>query len=204
METHQDLELIINPYPFFSKKMQQKIDELPENLVEIEEDELLMIYTPNMNDQLLRQSLWQEYFRCVSNPKNKFMMARIYKGIVGPDVFFNKIMNRPERLAYILLPPAGYKIMMANLMDLTMKRFYEILSMPIDINNVNPAVLNAVVKIGSLVKDSLYGAAVQRNVNINTDIANYSNINVEDVDKKILEVKEKLEEKPGISKSESK
>ena len=200
-------ERTLNPYPLLPAKMQSCINAIPPELIYLEEDELLKIYTPNLNDRLMRQNFWNEYFRASNADSKKMLMNRIYDGVVGADTFHDRVIVNPKRLAFMLTPPKSYKTAMTNLLDVALTRYYEILSLPIKKRNgeTDGVVVNAIIKAGAMIREAIYGQAVQRNVNINADVPEVGSIqSADDIDKKILELKSKLETKVLEIDNESK
>lgn len=191
---------VLDPYPLLTGKLREAFGSLPEHLVGIEEVDLLKIYTPNANDRLMRQNFWKEYFRArnAKHENGKILIKRVYGSVLSAETFINKVMNNPLRLAYMCTPPLGYVSHMSNLLDISLERFYEVLSLPLKKKNgdTDPGVLNAVVKVGSMIREAIYGQAVQRNINVNADIDEASRLkSADEIDKKIMELKSKLDQK---------
>lgn len=186
-----DIEPVVDIYPYLTPRLQEHVNNLPKELRNIDEDELLEVYTPTTTDRLARQNLWMEYNRAKST-KSNFVAVRIYNGIMSSETFWDRFVKHPHKLAFIIIPPKGYQLMMTNLMDMYLQEMVKICNLPIVSKSgyVDGPLVNSKIKAFSLIKEALYGAAVQRNINVNADISKATG--KDDLDQKIAELEAKI------------
>lgn len=91
------------------------VDEMPENLKECSEEELIEQANPNENLWHLRRNFWKEFRSKVENGKPKQMhMTNVYNGVIG-DTQFYRICRKFSKVAFITRPLQDYD----NNVDLT-------------------------------------------------------------------------------------
>jgi len=94
---------------------------LPDEYLEMSEEELVIALAKEnkrytLQDHRLRISFWTEYARSVASGE-RMKMANVYFGIVSHVRFYGKFLHDPARLAYMLMPPRNYEVMLGEALD---------------------------------------------------------------------------------------
>lgn len=118
---------------------------IPDELKYLGEDELKRVCYPHEGsrdkkyrnistsfslDQKIRLSLWNE-FELARQRNTKLSVAQAIKGLAHRDHFYQKIIQNPHRLAWILTPPAEYALIVEDLLHRGVRRLYEIIELPL-------------------------------------------------------------------------
>ena len=112
--------------------------------------------------QRIRVSLWQEYEAAIQN--NRLMkISQIYAGTCSESAFY-ALVDNPNRLAYILCPPADYIVMLKEAHGAGLEKLREVFSARIldEEGYLNPKAADIVIKAFALLDARLKGAVVQR------------------------------------------
>ena len=94
-------------------------------------DELRATTQPNHMDEMLRLSFWDEFF-IASDACRKMRIEAIYPKVCTREHFYRNIIANEHRFAFILRPPDDYILKMRGLLELGLRKFEEILRLPID------------------------------------------------------------------------
>ena len=112
--------------------------------------------------QRLRISLWQEYERAVTN--NRLMkVSQIFAGICS-NTYFQKMLENPQQLAYILHAPSDYKITLKEAHQAGLEKLREIFNAVVvdEDGNLNPKSADVVIKAFALIDARYKGSVIQR------------------------------------------
>lgn len=156
--------------------------------------------------QQVRLAFWDEYFEASDERTRnvhgrKMRVEAIYPRICSREHFYQKMVDVPEVLSFIIKPPKGYMLKMRYMLERAHERFLEILEMPF----TNPdgttdhKVIGNIIKIATLVENRVRGSVAQQlNINSNsvTLNANYEapktfntvEAEIRAVEKEILEI----------------
>lgn len=188
-----NLDDSIDIYPFFSERMKEWVNKLEPDLVGISEEELKTRYTPTRTDELLRTNLWAELNRVAGTSISTISLRKVCASIMSESAFYTRVVNNPLRLSFLLIPPIRYKLHMANLLDKSLNKLYEILNLDImkPDGTPNAPLISAIVKAALTIRDVQKGAAIQRNLNLNMEGGRIATP-PDEIDKRIQDLKDKL------------
>jgi hypothetical protein len=145
-----------------SPKIKQTILTIPPDWLTCPEDQLERIVNPTEIDRELRITFWEE-FQMAQDSAQPVKLGRVYGKVCTKEYFHMMITGNPKRIAYMIRPPRDYMLQMKSLLALGMRRFEEILQLPIKENDkVNTRLIGEVVKIVSLIDNRVRGAVPQR------------------------------------------
>lgn len=166
-------------HSIFPEEVFKLMAAIPENYFWLEEAELLDLM-PGENvkssERRLKISFWHEYDRVLSGvhdiSKHQVMSsARVTHGVMGIAAYKEFIRN-PVKLAWLLMPPANYKVCIDELHYAGIERVREILALPIkDKKGIpNPATARLVLKAFELLDLRAKGSIVQRSMNVSVNV----------------------------------
>tara|TARA_R110002020_G_scaffold65847_2_gene173507 strand:+ start:193 stop:861 length:669 start_codon:yes stop_codon:yes gene_type:complete len=118
-QVHIDVYDAENPYSVINmcpSIMINPIYSIPEELQEMNNEELRKLVNPDSTLNQIRLRFWHEYDECVFSGKKAMTMSRVLKGICQPDQF-KKILKEHEKLAYILCPVKSYEIQVQDFLE---------------------------------------------------------------------------------------
>lgn len=110
----------------------------------------------------VRIALWQEFELCILNNRN-IRVKQIYAGVCT-ETAFQKLIENPIRLAFILLAPTDYIVTLKEAHEAGLDKLRELLNAKIidDEGYMNPKAADMVIKAFALIDARLKGAIVQR------------------------------------------
>lgn len=144
-------------------KVREEAMKLPPHMLSKRDDELRKEMKPTPLDEQLRIAFWDEYFMTVDAGAKKMRMVAVYARVCSREYFYTVVEN-PARLAWILHPPEDYILQMRGLLNIGIKRFEEILKLPLENPNgsINTKLIAEIVKIVSIVDNRVKGAVTQK------------------------------------------
>lgn len=171
--------------------------EIPGHLLGMSAQTLRNKIKANSMDEQLRVSFWEE-FLIASDNNQRMRIEAIYPRVCVREYFYKHFVDNPARFAYMLHPPAEYMLQMKSLLQLGLRRFEEILQMPL-VNEkgvVNSKLVSEIVRIVMLVDNRVKGAVVQKvqleqkslNVNMNYEPPK----RIEDIDAELKAVEQEI------------
>jgi hypothetical protein len=182
---------VINLVPPY---LQTQIKVIPEEFLDMEEEELKVAGRCDIVENRLKHSFWHEYTN--AQLKGRSMnLVNVYSGVCSSHYFKNSIIHNSYKLAYILIPPASYRIALDELLSISLEQIRDIMTTPHrDAKGKVDAKLAAVkVKIADSIIMRVKGAVVQKveqkNLNVNVD--------VEDYDEKLRELEAQINKTQG-------
>ena len=156
---------------------------------------------PSRQDRRMRIRFWEEYENAASQ-RRAMELSNITEGTGLPSwpSYDLNLQNSPQLLAWFMTPPAGYRMLLQESMELGQERLREILALPL----IPPGKTTPDARIGLLILQAikfidqrLYGAITQRNVNVNLTQPippGQATVRMEDLDKKIKELEDAMTE----------
>lgn len=97
-------------------KILEKVQEIPKELLELEEQDFLKDFEPNKKDLLLRKAFWEEYDRVQAENLPTMDMSRVYEKVMSKQAFYGVVYN-PKRLAFLILQPERLNPKFKRIMD---------------------------------------------------------------------------------------
>lgn len=135
---------------------------------------------PTEVEERLRITFWNEYFQAQQEHRKMFM-HRIFEPVCTREYFYKVVMKTESKLAWVLNPPAGYQIIVEEMLNLGLTRIREVLQLPLKdrkTGKVDHKLINEMVKITMFLDNRVKGAVTQRyqiqqsnlNVNVNQEM----------------------------------
>lgn len=175
---------VINLVPPQIKKAMLRV---PLEFYEMDEEELVPLAFPKLQpgklkpkptpiDCRLRTAFWIEYERC-QTLLTPMLWRNIYSGACTPSYFDQHWLSQKYKVAWLLKPPADYRLALEELLTYGLEEMRELMAIPLqdDAGRVNVKLAEVKFKIWQAVEMRLKGAVIQRvrsenlNVNVNTD-----------------------------------
>jgi hypothetical protein len=118
--------------------------------------------TPNLTECRLRIAFWMEYDRAHSSGRRIYLNL-VYGGICLAETF-HAFMGFPEKVAWLLNPPATYAKKMEEALDYGLEQLREILDLPNTDSKgrLNPKLMELKAKIVEMMDRRVKGSVVQR------------------------------------------
>lgn len=172
-----------------------KIRAIPQELWKLKQEDLKRKVLPGKTVEALRFSFWIQYNDTIFRNLPKINFHRVWGPICSEIYFYQKVLNSPMMLCWMLQPPQKYARCMEALLDTSMERIREIINLPIVDKrgkvDVNTAKL--IVAIHNRIEDRVKGAIVQKSVskqlsvNFSTPIRDANEVTL---DRKLKELKD--------------
>lgn len=188
-----------------SKKFAEAMKQVPQKLLNLSEKTLAEAIKPNEKTRRLRHTFWAEYSMVMQKNSPKMKMANVYAPVCGPDYFFKRISEDPNLVAWILLPPQEFEVVVTEAAEFGMERIRkEILQAPLykDNGQFDTKTAALVVEVTKFLTLRAHGAVTQKtmnlNLNKNQEIPGSSENNltdVTDIDARIRELEAGLKGK---------
>lgn len=162
----------------------------PLDFINMEEEELVPLafprvqrkqghtrIAPSATDCRLRSAFWLEYERCQENV-TKMSMRHIYSGVCSQSYFIQNWLRSKYKVAWLLKPPADYRMALEELLMYGLEEMREIMTLPVvneATGRVDSKLADIKFKIWQAVEMRLKGAIIQKirsenlNVNFNND-----------------------------------
>lgn len=189
---------VINLLP---EDLQARLMQLDEKLVYMDEAELENVAGLSRIDRRVRIAFWEEYERAAKkNEKINLEACVLHTGLMNWSQYAFRL-DRPERLAWLLTPPALYKAQIKEALEIGTNRLIEIMSLPLydHKGRVDAKVGALILAAYKMVDGRVHGSVMQRqlNVNVNTPGPDSSPMQnePEDIDKKIAELEAEISQK---------
>lgn len=131
---------------------------------------------PTPSDNRLRLKFWDEYDRAQATG-TKINISNVVRGVVMPEYFTQTFLDRPEKIAWLMCPPASYIVKMEEALAFGIEQLRDILQLP----HVNPTTSKVDTKLAELkakivammdlrVKGAIPQKIEQRNMNLNVNM----------------------------------
>lgn len=113
-------------------------------------------------DSRLRLLFWDEY-NAAQDEKRMILMERVFAGACSNAHFYSRVIKDQHKLVWMLTPPAPYEVSMRELLQMSLGRLREILTLPIMMKGGRPDIglIKEIVKIHALVDNRVQGAVKQ-------------------------------------------
>lgn len=159
--------------PKIAKLIEDHLFEHPE-LFDKDEQELFRHLrkdeeTPNTTDHRLRLKFWMEYDRTMGLGRNEIDLNNVYAGVCSRALFHDHYLKRPNRVAWMLCPPASYKFKTEEGLEFALEQLREILELchTTGKGQHDHKLMALKVKIFELLDLRVKGAVMQKSVNMN-------------------------------------
>jgi len=204
------------------KSIQEKRNNLPEHIKQMSEDELEQSFVPKIALYQIKNRIWEEIEGKTKDPNKVITMATIAVGLCAEDTLA-KYMNNDYMLAWFLTPMANYDTIANAVLAKATKRYEDLISMDINVTRkrknadgeieyyteVDSKKAEILLRTIQNIEDRVLGTAIQKNINLTGDLDKNEEVkvefNMEDLNKKIAELEDKLDgkgQKDGATKKD--
>lgn len=168
------------------------------DLFQMDEDELLECFKqekliPTSTDSRLRMNLWNEYERA-QTLKRSIFPTNIYLGVCTAPHFYQVVLRRPEKVAWLFTPPADYATSLHEALLFSLAEMRRALSLPhVKGNKVDTRLLEVKVKIYEKIEARALGAIPQKILNLHgqVPVKESEAKTVEDLENELNELKKR-------------
>lgn len=190
-----DFELVT----FLNGKFRQAVENIPPELHQLTEEELIQKCRPNETDWQLRLNLWRKVKEARLLKQTSLTTTEIYDGIIARKNFHEFVMPNPLRVAFIARPVIPHEQMYETLNRRAISKLLEMVnSMPIE-----PKYVQQILRIAEAAGNRAYGPVIQKmqiqskNVNVELDAKQLPPVEgQEDLSRRIEAMQAKLLEQP--------
>ena len=134
------------------------------DLFQMNERELKYTVKPTPTESRLRLAFWNEFNAVMATNSGSIVLSNVYTGICTRQ-YFERIMNEPTVMAWIMCPPADYISSMEEMLAESMERIREILEVSAvdpDTKEVNTKLGDLQLKVHIALENRMKGSTVQR------------------------------------------
>jgi hypothetical protein len=111
--------------------MEQALMAVPDELMEMPEEELRKKSKPDATDEFIKLSFWDEYDRAQARGV-KLDLVNVYVRACSRDYFYKKFLGNSHKVAWLLTPPAQYEVALNAILARGLQRLHEIVNMPLE------------------------------------------------------------------------
>lgn len=146
-----------------SKPLAQAVLRADQVLMLMDEGLLRQKLQPSAIDNRLRLAFWTEVDNSIS-AKSQVVEQRIYAGIVTREVWEQKYLTNPKKMAWILTPVGNYESSMMEALETGVSQLRKILSAPLfdDAGKLDAKAAKLVVDVFKLLDERVRGTIVQK------------------------------------------
>jgi hypothetical protein len=146
-----------------SKALAQAVLRADQVLMLMDEGILRQKLQPSAIDNRLRLAFWTEVDNSI-NAKTSMVEQRIYAGIVTREVWEQKYLTNPKKMAWILTPVGNYESSMMEALETGVSQLRKILSAPLfaDDGKLDTKAAKLVVDVFKLLDERVRGTIVQK------------------------------------------
>lgn len=110
---------------------------VPNELFEIPESELERRAKPTMVDHAIRVAFWNEV-RIAEAESTSVNLNRVYSGICTYTHWYQNVLNRPEKLAWVVRPASTFQEALRPVLMMIARKYAQIISMDFTDKNGKP------------------------------------------------------------------
>lgn len=149
----------------------------------------------------IRMKFWLEYDEAQAEHR-PMKIKNIYAGICELDVFVQKVLGNPVRVAWMLCKPPEYDAAVSEMHQYSLSRMRLILEQPVfQRGKYQAATARDHIKIFELLELRVKGAVVQKTMNIHANIPQKAaipeNVKKEELEKRLKEIERSIESRQG-------
>jgi len=188
---------------FVTPYINEYISKLDPEFMDLDEGTLLERIRNNLGNQnwqpkpvveSLRQKFWEEY-EVAHRYGVTINEVKIFEGVCEKGVF-QKHMEDPISLAWLLCRPQTYEQTITNLLNQGYRRFSEVLSLPIKnkMGEVNEKLIESMIKITAMMDLRQRGGYTQRSEQLIRQQVEHTHSNSKEVQAQVLDIDERIKE----------
>lgn len=147
------------------------MDQVPVEWRDLTEGELERIVQVDAFTNRYRLAFWQEYERAQTQVE-RMDLSRISMTMGVPSAYLRKQLQNPQKLAWIICPPASYSTFLEETLSFGLKRLRnDILTLPIfdSDGRVDTAAAKLILQAVAFVDMRRHGGIVQKNIHVVQD-----------------------------------
>jgi hypothetical protein len=199
---------------------------VPFNLLTISDYNFHKKYDVSEIDDAIRIAFWEQYQASTSGegPPRGMNISYVYSQVMTREGFYGGFLKDQYRVAYMLRPPVEYTYRLKGMLDLGLRRFHQILKLPltrhktfynkageiVQHEEVDTALVANIIRIVALLDNRVKGSVAQKllieqkiegktlNMHLNSNIIEQSGYEVpktvREVDKQLKEINDALNE----------
>ena len=186
-----------------------KYHTIPESLLEKSGEEIEKTTEIGFSDWKIKKSFWKTY-KYSAKAGKRMLISKVISGITNNKTFTGRFLNCPHRLAWLLSPSTPYQIQVETLLDRSVERYEELISMKITtrkkvkingeettVEEVDPKKAMVLLSVIKNLEERALGGAVQRQLSISTkkpapEEGQEAEVDMSAVDRRLKELEEKL------------
>jgi hypothetical protein len=121
---------------------------------------------PSPTDNRIRLKFWMEYDYCQSFHAKWIDIGRVVAGICSHEFFYNKYLENPLKVAWLMCPPTPYMVKANEALEFGLEQLRDILAEPHKLPNgtVDTKLGKLKVNIVEILDARVKGAVVQKTV----------------------------------------
>lgn len=170
----------------FPEKLRESINSIPQELLEMTDEQMREEFRPTMVDEKLRSAFWRQVNNLERNGK-AFKANELCRDVCNEAYFYSKVMKNHKKMAYMIQPITRYEVQTEALLNVGMSRLEQIITMDITTPRkqfagydsdgketfeykqvVDPIKAKVLLDAINKLEDRVKGSAVQRSVNVNS------------------------------------
>lgn len=150
-------------YNLLPGSLQTLIDLLPQELLNLPEEDLRPRVRPTLLQERLRVSFWKEYNAAKDRSASAMNINRVSGGLCSRP-YFHDVVSDQVKLAWLLCPPVDYLLAVEEAVNYGVEELRKILSLShIDgEGKINASLIGKKIKILELLDNRLKGIPIQR------------------------------------------
>lgn len=161
--SHLDPENARSLYNIAPDVVREALIQTPKEVLTLSEEELIEKLDPSYEMSLLRFKFFEEYLSAQTHLR-KMSLKNILSGTTTKQYLIQTLLISPEAVAFIVLPPKDYHLMISESMVLGYKKLREVLNMPLydKQGKPNTAVANTILKTVQILENRVFGPQTQK------------------------------------------
>jgi hypothetical protein len=164
---------------FIKGRLLQAIQNLPPEIKELTEFELMKKLDPTPIDYALRRSFWNAIDQAEKLGRDSIFQTEVYKGICTQQTFNESVLPNPLRVAWLSRPVVDHSHFYEAINKVALQQILDYVK---DNKITDPKVLATVVKIAEMSANRAYGAVAQKmqiqSKNLNIDVTGKPEANI--------------------------
>lgn len=157
-------------YKVLPTHLQQAILRIPDEYLCMSESDLTEAADPGSVEHMLRYNLWKKFHEAERNGVAQLTSTAIFSGICTSSNWYNRVLQDPKKLAWILQPTQESTDVMREALDYGIRKIRnEILTQKVTEKNAA-----SIIKAIQFLADRVWGTSVQRieSKNLNLNVGN--------------------------------
>ena len=160
---HLDPENARSLYNISPPVVQRALKQTPKEILTLSEHELKERLKPSYEMSLLRFRFFEEYIQAQTHSR-KISLKNVLKGSATPQYFESLLEKSAEAVAWIVMPPKDYHLMISESMVLGFQRIRDILELPLfdKKGEPNTKVADTILKAVGVLENRVFGPQTQK------------------------------------------